>query len=246
MLRVITMMGICALLSLTAYGQGDETERNPRNNWNRGQMMETVEIAFFGAYVEKASAKAQTVAKIPEGTGVKAEKITEDGPAGKAGVKTGDLLYKLDDQILINRHQFQVLVANYAVGTIIEVVHYRDGKEMKTKVTLGKKDVRRRKRETTGDRTRDGGPLMTNDIEKMLPPEAKEMFKGMNLGDLFKGMENGKAKTIKLPNGGEATILMERSLKQALKDGKFKLQINGKTFGGAKAKKKTKEADDEK
>jgi hypothetical protein len=238
MLRVITMMGICALLNLTAYGQGNETERNPRNNWNRGQMMETVEIAFFGAYVEKASAKAQTVAKIPEGTGVKAEKITEDGPAGKAGVKTGDLLYKLDDQILINRHQFQVLVANYAVGTIIEVVHYRDGKEMKTKVALGKKKTRRRKRETVAPQA--------GDIEKMLPPEAKKMLKGMDLGELFKGMENGKAKTIKLPNGGEATILMERSLKQALKDGNLKLEINGQKFGGTKTKKKTKEADDEK
>lgn len=169
MFRAVVTMGVCALLNLTSYAQDDANQRKPRTtgnrNWNRDQM-ETVEVAFFGAYVEKASLKQQKIAKILEGTGVIA-RITENGPAGKQGLKSGDLIYKLDDQILINRHQFQVLIANYPVGTTITVVHCRDGKEMTTKLTLGKKEVRRWKDPKAG--VADPVRPPRAEIEKALP-----------------------------------------------------------------------------
>jgi len=48
--------------------------------------------------------------KLPSGSGLVVDRVEPESPAETAGVKAYDVLQKLDDQVLINPHQFGVLV----------------------------------------------------------------------------------------------------------------------------------------
>lgn len=49
-------------------------------------------------------------ANLPKGVGLQVMEIAPDSPAQKAELKDGDILHKLDDQILINEDQFRQLI----------------------------------------------------------------------------------------------------------------------------------------
>ncbi|HEX6462110.1 MAG TPA: trypsin-like peptidase domain-containing protein [Candidatus Saccharimonadales bacterium] len=68
--------------------------------------------------------------------------ITRDGiaggsPAEKAGLKSGDIITKVNDQLIDKEHSFGSVISQFAVGDTIKVTFQRDGKEQTVNATLG-------------------------------------------------------------------------------------------------------------
>ncbi len=62
--------------------------------------------------------------------------VTEDLPAGKAGVEVGDIILKIDEQKIKDAEHLRLVVASYPPNTEIELHILRDGKNKTIKVEL--------------------------------------------------------------------------------------------------------------
>jgi serine protease Do len=77
--------------------------------------------------------------KVPDTAGALAEDVTAGGPADKAGLKTGDVIRKLNGQTIQDGNQLTAEVTNLSPGSIATLDILRDGQPMTLKVTLGER-----------------------------------------------------------------------------------------------------------
>ena len=77
--------------------------------------------------------------KVPDTAGALAQDITAGGPADKAGLKTGDVIRKLNGQTIHDGNQLTAQVTNLNPGTVATLDILRDGQPMTLKVTLGER-----------------------------------------------------------------------------------------------------------
>ncbi len=75
---------------------------------------------------------------LPEGVGIAVEQVAKGSPADKAGLKTHDILTRLDDQLLLSPQQLQQLVRHKKEGDPVTLTFVRQGKEQKLTATLAK------------------------------------------------------------------------------------------------------------
>lgn len=69
--------------------------------------------------------------------GIYVAKVQENGPAGKAGIKVGDIIVKLEDKEITTYKSFLTELYSKKPGDVVNIVINRDGKEEKIVVTLG-------------------------------------------------------------------------------------------------------------
>ena len=62
--------------------------------------------------------------------------VRPDSPAGKAGLKAGDLLVEFDGQAIKNLYDFTYALGTKKPGDIVPVVVQRNGQAIKANVTL--------------------------------------------------------------------------------------------------------------
>lgn len=72
----------------------------------------------------------------PVEKGVKFSDVRAGSPAGKAGLKAGDILIGFGDKPVNNLYDFTYALRNSKVGDVVTVKFVRDGKEMTAPVTL--------------------------------------------------------------------------------------------------------------
>ena len=84
-------------------------------------------------------------ANLPKGVGLQVMEIAPDSPAQKADLKDGDILHKLDDQILINEDQFRQLI-RMKPNAEVNMQIVRTGTVLNMKIKLGQRaEMPRRK-----------------------------------------------------------------------------------------------------
>ena len=72
--------------------------------------------------------------------GVLVANVTADGPAAKAGVKRNDIILSFAGQEVPDLRRFPRIVANTRVGSTVDVVVWRGGKEMPLKLRIGEQE----------------------------------------------------------------------------------------------------------
>src|SRR5690606_29422625 len=83
---------------------------------------------------------------IADGVGLKSAKgaiistIAEDGPAGPAGIKSGDIVTAVDGTLIDDALGLSRTIASKAPDSTVELTIWRDGAESKLSVKLGKLD----------------------------------------------------------------------------------------------------------
>jgi len=77
---------------------------------------------------------------LPEDTGLLVEVVAKDSPAEKGGLQANDVLAKFDDQILIDPHQFSVLVANKKEGDTVKITYIRKGETHEASIVIGMRE----------------------------------------------------------------------------------------------------------
>lgn len=83
--------------------------------------------ALLGVYTEK------------DEKGVKISQVTDDSPAGKAGLMKGDIITKAGDKKITDPSSLSNAISALKPGDDIQVQYLRDNKQKKVKVTLGER-----------------------------------------------------------------------------------------------------------
>jgi serine protease Do len=74
---------------------------------------------------------------LPDATGAIVSQVTPDSPAGRAGLKNGDVLRELNGKKIEDGRALQVAVSETAPGAAIELGILRDGKPASIHITVG-------------------------------------------------------------------------------------------------------------
>ena len=131
----------------------------------------TVGEAWLGLGVSKPDETTTTqLPALPPGIGFVVTTLDKEGPAKRAGIEEHDLLWKLNEQMLVNEGQLATLLRLAEPGDEVTVSVFRKGEPIDLKVTLG---------ETKGDNgevirrmlndsvmRRDDGALRIVNVEK--------------------------------------------------------------------------------
>jgi S1-C subfamily serine protease len=83
--------------------------------------------------------------KLTGKTGVLVSSVDADGPAGKAGMKAGDVILKLDGATIEDGSDLREAVSKAEGGKEVTVTVQRDGRPLDLKVTLAKPETRIRR-----------------------------------------------------------------------------------------------------
>ncbi|MFK7851596.1 MAG: PDZ domain-containing protein [Akkermansiaceae bacterium] len=81
--------------------------------------------------------------KLPKGVGFLVTEVEEKGPACMGGVTESDLIWKLDDQLLVNKGQLMALLGLSKPGEIVRLSILRNEEEVNLEVKLGNGEVER-------------------------------------------------------------------------------------------------------
>ena len=95
-------------------------------------------LPWIGVSLRCADSKLKVSSKLPEGVGLEVRQVSKGGPLEKVGGKEGDIWWKFDDQILVNRGQLVALLRGKKSGDQVDIEFFRMGVSQKSTVTLEK------------------------------------------------------------------------------------------------------------
>jgi len=97
----------------------------------------TVHHGYLGISMNDVTPENAGFFNLPDATGAIVSQVTPDSPAGHAGLKSGDVLRKLNDKEIVNGGALQVAVSQVSPGTTISLGILRDGKPETIGVKVG-------------------------------------------------------------------------------------------------------------
>jgi len=138
------------------------------------------------------------VPALPLGVGFVVTEVEKEGPAHTSGVREYDLLWKMNDQMLINEGQLATLLSLCKLDEEVVLSVFREGKGLDIKVKIGLIDSEKVKQLVENTVTgRDDGILRFVDLEARRALVSNEMGSAVlsrdSNGDLLKIFDpNGK------------------------------------------------------
>jgi C-terminal processing protease CtpA/Prc len=100
-----------------------------------------VKATYLGVEASAADDTLRAQLKLPQGVGLAVRHVDVTRPAHSAGVQEHDVLYKLNDQLLINPEQLLVLIRTFKPDDKIELSVIREAQPVKLTATLVQKEV---------------------------------------------------------------------------------------------------------
>lgn len=75
--------------------------------------------------------------KMAEGNGARITAVSDSSAAAKAGLKKGDIIFKVDDEVVDNPNELSEAVHKHKPQDKVTIGYYRDGKKQQTTAVLG-------------------------------------------------------------------------------------------------------------
>ena len=97
----------------------------------------TVHHGYLGISMNDVTPDNSSFFNLPDATGAIVSQVTPDSPAGRAGLKSGDVLRDLNGTPIKNGGQLQVVVSQTSPGTDIKLGILRNGKPETLTVKVG-------------------------------------------------------------------------------------------------------------
>lgn len=91
---------------------------------------------YMGVVIESVPSVLRDYIDLPKGVGILVASVYKDSPAEKAGLLKNDVLFKFDDQLIMNFSQFSTLIDLKGPGATVPVHIFRKGEQMVLEVTL--------------------------------------------------------------------------------------------------------------
>ena len=93
--------------------------------------------AYLGVMVDNVSPATAASLHLKDGSGAVITGVDQDGPACRAGLKSGDIVVAFNGKPVEGPEQFASLIHSSAPGTTVSMTVIRDGQSKEMKVTLG-------------------------------------------------------------------------------------------------------------
>ena len=144
--------------------------------------------ARIGVTIQDVNQGFANTFKLPRPMGALVSDVEADGPASKAGLKSGDVITKLDGKEIERSADLPARVATLKPGSVTHLEVYRNGKPVDIAVSLGelKDNVAVAKADTN-----EGGGRLGVAVRPLRPEEAKQLGAAANNGLLVE--ESGGA-----------------------------------------------------
>ncbi len=117
--------------------------------------------------------------------------LTKDGPAAKAGLKTGDVIIRFNGRDVAEMRELPTIVAGTPNGTTVPIVVIRTGKETPLDITVGRleeNDPDRKDKPVTGDKTPPPADVGRSILGMSLSGITQELRKRYRINDELKGV----------------------------------------------------------
>jgi serine protease Do len=113
------------------------------------QLVSTGEVTrgYLGVNIQSMTPDLAKALKLEERQGALVAEVVPDGPAGKAGIRQGDVIVDFNGESIKGAHDLPAIVAKTPVGEEATVTLHRDGKAHTVPVTVGKLPSERGARE---------------------------------------------------------------------------------------------------
>jgi serine protease Do len=98
----------------------------------------SVTRGYLGIIIQQLTPELAKSFNLEIHKGILISEVAKDSPADKAGLKSGDVITELNDELAEDVGRFRSHVAGLAPGTKADLVIYRDGKEKPITVEIGK------------------------------------------------------------------------------------------------------------
>lgn len=95
-----------------------------------------VRRGWLGVSVQELDAQLSRHFKLDRQKGVLVVGVVDSSPAGKSGLKRGDIIIAIDDHEVKNKSDFRGRMASYTLNSSVRFSILRDGKVMKVKVRV--------------------------------------------------------------------------------------------------------------
>lgn len=140
-MRLTLLAAVAALFAVSAgISSAAEPPKGPEPKACPVVTCQPCPVTYLGVAAMPAGPALTRQIGLPHGVGLMIEGVVPDSPAGKAGISQYDVLEKLDDQILIDPHQFRTLVWMHKPGDQVKLTFHRGGKAQTASVTLASTD----------------------------------------------------------------------------------------------------------
>jgi len=94
---------------------------------------------WLGVYIRSLNENLAEAMDLDEPTGALVEQVTEDSPAEDAGVEVGDVILEVDGVKINDSSVLVNTIANFAPGTRVDLLLWRDGREKEVTIKLGER-----------------------------------------------------------------------------------------------------------
>jgi len=93
---------------------------------------------WLGVRIQVVSKEIAEAAKLKEPKGAFVASVADNSPSDKAGIKNGDIIINFNGTPINEMKELPKIVAQTEVGTVVEVIVWRNGKEIIKKIKLGR------------------------------------------------------------------------------------------------------------
>jgi serine protease Do len=97
----------------------------------------TVHHGYLGIGITDVTPDNSRFFNLQEASGALVNQVTPDSPAGKAGLRTGDVIIKVNGEKIVTASDLQLMASTHAPGTAMALTVMRDGKTQNFDVKLG-------------------------------------------------------------------------------------------------------------
>ncbi len=155
-----------------------------------GQLKEKGKVTrgWLGVYIQRLTPDMADALHVPGKKGALVADVTNDGPAEKAGIKSGDVIVSFDGKAVEDEHELPQIVASTKPGSKVDVVVVRDGKTVTIPVRIAEMEQEVKEAGAGGPDLSKGLGLTVRDIT---PEIAKQLDIEDRQGVLVSGVESG-------------------------------------------------------
>ena len=170
----------------------------------------TVTRGYLGVSIQDVTKDIADSVGLPSAEGAIVREPTEDGPAGAAGVKSGDIIIKVDGDDISDALDLSRTIASKAPDSTVELTIWRDGAETTISVKLVKLNEDEAANGTDSQRPSQSLPQSTQSMGMTLvpngdgsgglliqniEPDSEAAKRGLAVGDLVLEVDNQAVST---------------------------------------------------
>ncbi len=154
-----------------------------------GQLKEKGKVTrgWLGVYIQRLTPEMAESLSVPGKKGALVADVTKEGPAEKAGIRSGDVIVAFNGKDVNDEHELPQIVASTKPGKKVDVKVIREGKALSIPVTISEMEAEPARRA--------GGPDLTKGLGLSVQDITPEIAKHFNIenrkGVLVTTVEDG-------------------------------------------------------